>query len=59
MQCVLVLCAGIALTNYVVTPTHMHVVHENMIGGSSVIWFPHIIADSERVIPGYMKISLR
>ena len=33
--------------------TYKHVVHENLIGGSSIIWiFPLLIADSERDMPG-------
>jgi hypothetical protein len=32
---------------------HKHVVHENLIGGSSIILgFPLVIADSERDMPG-------
>jgi hypothetical protein len=32
---------------------YKHVVHENLIGGSSIIWvFPLVIANSEREMPG-------
>jgi hypothetical protein len=32
---------------------HKHTVHENLIGGSNIIWvFPLVIADSERDMPG-------
>ena len=31
---------------------HKHLVHENMVGGSSMIVFPLVIAVSERDLPG-------
>ena len=32
--------------------TFKHVVHENVVGGSSMIRFPLVIADSEHDMPG-------
>ena len=35
-----------------------HVVHKNVVGGSSMIWFPLVIAVSERHMPGIKPGSL-
>ena len=37
---------------YIYLLFNKHVVHENVVDGSSMIGFPYVIADSERDMPG-------